>query len=213
MKGLLLKDFYSVRTEYKMYGFVLLFLVPLMMLLNWADESPTPGTFGFLTTYGAIAAMGLTLNSLTYDEKYGFTQYAFATTVSRKLYLAEKYVFHLINGTIGALLGMTGMLLMQLIRGNALTSEDVLSAWFIAGIFLLMTVVAGIWQIALAVRFDSVKARIYFIILVLAFSVSFASLVMMDVFTDIMILLAVLGAVFTVWMFYMSFVWMKKKEF
>lgn len=214
MKGLLLKDFYSLKTEYRMYVLMFPFLALLMTVMNWnSDGDTSPVSFGYLMTYGVIAVMGLVMNTFTYDEKFCFTQYALATTVSRNVYLAEKYVFLLLNEAIAGVVGVVGMLVLTALKSQTLTGEDVLAALLIAGFFILAAAVMGIWQIGLSVRFDSVKARIVFVIVILAVSVAFASLVILDAATSILVILAVVGVMFTVWMFCMSFVWMKKKEF
>lgn len=220
MKGLLLKDFYSLKTEYKMYGIILPFLVLFMVLTGThSDENLSPGSFGYLATYTVIAALGLTTNSFTYDEKYGYAQYVLATPTSRRLYVAGKYVFHLINAAFGALLGLTGMLVMSLILGASLTFESIMGGIVFVGGSFLATALLGIWQIGLSVRFESVKARLIFVGLILGVTILTVAGTLYGILstdypiTLIPTLIEVVVAGLTIWMFVMSFVWMKKKEF
>lgn len=219
MKGLLLKDFYSVRTEYKMYGIILPFLVAFMLLMQSPDRDVSPGSFIYLTSYFAIATLGLTINTFTYDEKFGFMKYALSTTVSRKNYIAEKYLFHLIHSVAGAFLGGLGMIVMTAILGGSLTSEAVLGIVFTTGGCFLAVLIMGIWQIGLSVRFDSAKARMIFGVMIFGVAILGAAagmigLLMLEEGIPLIIGgAAVIALGLTVWMFCMSFVWMKKKEF
>ena len=88
MKGLLLKDWYQVRTSMKtMYLTVAFVLVILVFSTSNAYVFPVSYAAGFLGI--------LPVNLLTYDQSVGWVEYGRTLPVSKKTLVAEKYLIGL----------------------------------------------------------------------------------------------------------------------
>lgn len=218
MKGLLLKDFYNLRTEYLTYV-ILLVLTAGTMIFTSYGRPVLVVTLRYLPLYFGFAVTGLMLNSFSYDEKCGYMKYALATPVSRKTYLLEKYVFLLIHGVAGMLLGVLCSVVLTFAFSHVLTAGSVGLTAGVAGVCFVVITAMGCWQIALSVRFDAAKARLLYWAMFIGLSLlsSLGSGFGLFMFEEGIPAVAVIFAagllVFTTWMFCMSFIWMKRKEF
>lgn len=97
MKGLLLKDWYQVRTSMKAMCLTVAFV-----LVIWVFS--TSSAYVFPVSYAAIFLGILPVNLLAYDHASGWTEYSFALPLSKELQVAEKYLVGLLCTAVSAAL-------------------------------------------------------------------------------------------------------------
>lgn len=97
MKGLLLKDWYQVRTSMKA-----MYLTVAFVLVIWGLS--TSSAYVFPVSYAAIFLGILPVNLLSYDHASGWTEYSFALPLSKELQVAEKYLVGLLCTAVSAAL-------------------------------------------------------------------------------------------------------------
>ena len=97
MKGLLLKDWYQVRTNMKT-----MYLTVAFVLVIWALS--TSSAYVFPVSYAAIFLGILPVNLLTYDQSVGWVEYGRTLPVSKKTLVAEKYLIGLLCTAVSAAL-------------------------------------------------------------------------------------------------------------
>ncbi len=83
MKGLLLKDWYQVKTNMRM-----MYLTVLAVLAIWILS--TSGDSSFAVNYSAVFLGIMPAYLLSYDHASGWTEYIFALPLSNELQVAEK---------------------------------------------------------------------------------------------------------------------------
>lgn len=89
MKGLLLKDWYQVKTNMRM-----MYLTVLAVLAIWILS--TSGDSSFAVNYSAVFLGMMPAYLLSYDHASGWTEYSFALPLSKELQVAEKYLVGLL---------------------------------------------------------------------------------------------------------------------
>lgn len=97
MKGLLLKDWYQVRTNMKT-----MYLTVAFVLVIWVLS--TSSAYVFPVSYAAIFLGILPVNLLTYDQSVGWVEYGRTLPVSKKTLVAEKYLVGLLCTAVSAAL-------------------------------------------------------------------------------------------------------------
>lgn len=97
MKGLLLKDWYQVRTSMKAMCLTVAFV-----LVIWVFS--TSNAYVFPVSYAAIFLGILPVNLLTYDQSVGWVEYGRTLPVSKKTLVAEKYLVGLLCTAVSAAL-------------------------------------------------------------------------------------------------------------
>lgn len=97
MKGLLLKDWYQVRTNMKT-----MYLSVAFVLVIWMFS--TSNAYVFPVSYAAIFLGILPVNLLTYDQSVGWVEYGRTLPVSKKTLVAEKYLVGLLCTAVSAAL-------------------------------------------------------------------------------------------------------------
>lgn len=111
MKGLLLKDFYTMRRNARTLALMLIVYIAIGAFLN-----------NGLMTLGVISVMGVvtTLSLFSYDELAKWDNYAFSLPVSRREIVSARYISGLIVLGIGiaASLVMWGVLALLGSRGQ-----------------------------------------------------------------------------------------------
>ena len=90
MKGLLLKDWYQVKTNMWM-----MYLTVLAVLAIWILS--TSGDSSFAVNYSAVFLGMMPAYLLSYDHASGWTEYSFALPLSKELQVAEKYLVGLLS--------------------------------------------------------------------------------------------------------------------
>lgn len=97
MKGLLLKDWYQVRTSMKA-----MYLSVAFVLVIWMFS--TSSAYVFPVSYAAVFLGILPVNLLTYDQSVGWVEYGRTLPVSKKTLVAEKYLIGLFCAVVSAAL-------------------------------------------------------------------------------------------------------------
>lgn len=85
MKGLLLKDWYQIKSNMKTMYFTV-----LAVLVIWTLSASGASTFAM--NYAAIFLGILPVSLLAYDHSSGWTEYGLTLPMSRKIQVAEKYL-------------------------------------------------------------------------------------------------------------------------
>ena len=88
MKGLLLKDWYQVRTSMKTMYLTVAFVLVILVF-------STSNVYVFPVSYAAVFLGILPVNLLTYDQSVGWVEYGRTLPVSKKTLVAEKYLIGL----------------------------------------------------------------------------------------------------------------------
>jgi ABC-2 type transport system permease protein len=83
MKGLILKDIYNLKRQYK---------VLLLLLVFYTGFSLFTGDAGFLTGVLSLMMVMLTITTLAYDERSKWEKFALTMPVSRKDLVLGKYL-------------------------------------------------------------------------------------------------------------------------
>lgn len=97
MRGLLLKDWYQVKTNMWM-----MYLTVLAVLAIWILS--TSGDSSFAVNYSAVFLGMMPAYLLSYDHASGWTEYSFALPLSKELQVAEKYLVGLLCTAVSAAL-------------------------------------------------------------------------------------------------------------
>lgn len=153
MKGLLLKDWYQVRTNMKA-----MYLTVAFVLAIWALS--TSSSYVFPVSYAAIFLGILPVNLLTYDQNSGWIEYGWTLPVSKKTLVAEKYLIGLFCAAAAVVIGGLFVTVIPLRTGTA-PDKDVLS--LLAGSVCAILLINGI-SLPLLYRFGAEKARMIYIL-------------------------------------------------
>ena len=153
MKGLLLKDWYQVRTSMKT-----MYLTVAFVLVIWVFS--TSNAYVFPVSYAAIFLGILPVNLLTYDQSVGWGEYGRTLPVSKKTLVAEKYLIGLFCAAAAVVIGGLFVTVIPLRTGTA-PDEDVLS--LLAGSVCAILLINGI-SLPLLYRFGAEKARMIYVL-------------------------------------------------
>lgn len=153
MKGLLLKDWYQVKTNMRM-----MYLTVLAVLAIWILS--TSGDSGFAVDYSAVFLGILPVNLLTYDQSVGWVEYGRTLPVSKKTLVAEKYLIGLFCAAAAVVIGGLFVTVIPLRTGTA-PDKDVLS--LLAGSVCAILLINGI-SLPLLYRFGAEKARMIYVL-------------------------------------------------
>ena len=135
MKGLLLKDWYQVRTNMKT-----MYLTVAFVLVIWVLS--TSSAYVFPVSYAAIFLGILPVNLLTYDHaSVGWVEYGRTLPVSKKTLVAEKYLIGLFCAAAAVVIGGLFVTVIPLRTGMA-PDKDVLS--LLAGSVCAILLINGI---------------------------------------------------------------------
>lgn len=153
MKGLLLKDFYALKSTLAMVG-AMLVMVFIVGLISGND-------FSMVTTYFTIFAAILPFTSISLDERAGWNRYVLTTRASRNLIVASKYVMGLGLTLICIVLSAVTMLASANGEGVDLAA---------LGMNLCFALLIQAFSLPLMLRFGSEKARILLVVISIAVS-------------------------------------------
>lgn len=153
MKGLLLKDWYQVKTNMRM-----MYLTVLAVLAIWMFS--TSNAYVFPVSYAAIFLGILPVNLLTYDQSVGWVEYGRTLPVSKKTLVAEKYLIGLFCAAAAVVIGGLFITVISLRTGTT-PDKDALS--LLAGSVCAILLVNGI-SLPLLYRFGAEKARMIYVL-------------------------------------------------
>ena len=154
MKGLLLKDWYQVKTNMRM-----MYLTVLAVLAIWILS--TSGDSSFAVDYSAVFLGIMPAYLLSYDHASGWTEYSFALPLSKELQVAEKYLIGLFCAAAAVVIGGLFVTVIPLRTGTA-PDKDVLS--LLAGSVCAILLINGI-MLPLYYRFGADKARMLYMLM------------------------------------------------
>ena len=144
MKGLLLKDWYQVRTNMKT-----MYLTVAFVLVIWVLS--TSSAYVFPVSYAAIFLGILPVNLLTYDQSVGWVEYGRTLPVSKKTLVAEKYLIGLFCAAAAVVIGGLFVTVIPLRTGTT-PDKDTLS--LLAGSVCAILLINGI-SLPLLYRFGA----------------------------------------------------------
>ena len=153
MKGLLLKDWYQVRTNMKT-----MYLTVAFVLVIWVLS--TSSAYVFPVSYAAIFLGILPVNLLTYDQSVGWVEYGRTLPVSKKTLVAEKYLIGLFCAAAAVVIGGLFVTVIPLRTGTT-PDKDALS--LLAGSVCAILLINGI-SLPLLYRFGAEKARMIYVL-------------------------------------------------
>ena len=146
MKGLFMKDLGLVKGQKQFFGIILI----MMMIFMTAYTN-----FAFIMAYITIMIGVLTLNTISYDEFENGMGYLFTLPVSRKEYVAEKYLFSIVT----TLPGLAAVSVFSFVFSRIREIEFSVGEWALSVVisFLLVTVVLAV-IIPLQLKFGADKS-------------------------------------------------------
>ena len=154
MKGLLLKDWFTLVKQMKMFlAFIVLFSV-------------MPGTG--MTAFAIIYAAMLPMTALAYDERSHWDAFAAMMPYSTFAIVFGKYVLGYLAILGASLLALAAQSILVLLQHTTVTSEALI---VIAVTLLAATLIQSI-SLPFMFRFGTEKGRIFFLLLMCVFIVS-----------------------------------------
>lgn len=158
MTGLLIKDLKLMTTQKS----ALFMTGGIAIILVISTEN-----FSFVITYLTIIGVMYTMNTLSHDSFDNGNAYLFSLPITRKGYVAEKYVFGFLGGTLG-LTGAALCFAVNAVKGSV-SFEEILVNAFVA--LPLMMFLLG-FLLPIEIKFGAEKARIMIMIVTCLFFVT-----------------------------------------
>ena len=192
MKGLLLKDWYQVKTNMWM-----MYLTVLAVLAIWILS--TSGDSSFAVNYSAVFLGIMPAYLLSYDHASGWTEYSFALPLSKELQVAEKYLIGLFCAAAAVVIGGLFVTVIPLRTGTA-PDKDVLS--LLAGSVCAILLINGI-MLPLYYRFGAEKARMLYMLMFAGMGAALGGgMVLMDAVPEPDAAIAIVGVLAAVLVLY-----------
>lgn len=154
MKGLLLKDWYQVKTNMRM-----MYLAVLAVLAIWILS--TSGDSSFAVNYSAVFLGIMPAYLLSYDHASGWTEYSFALPLSKELQVAEKYLIGVICAAVSV--GLSGVSCGVIVLLGKPLPDAPVSIWMEFGVLAIL-LMNGI-MLPLYYRFGPEKARMLYMLM------------------------------------------------
>ena len=159
MKGLILKDLYTLKGYGKQY-----FLVFAFMVL-WAVFMKTPG---FITIYAVMMGSMLVVSTMSVDESTSFERYVLTMPINTRTLVKSKYILLLITTLAGLLVSLAFYLIITMttiVKENLFVPVD---EW--AGVLAAVTlfIVADAIALPFMFKLGAEKSRYLYIGITLA---------------------------------------------
>lgn len=217
MKGVLLKDYYSVRNMR-----FLLIIFPVMMIFSIAfglagsenGELPISGLKSMIGV-SLMINVGVLLLAMGTDEACGWLGQVISLPVSRKDYMKEKYIFALITTAVTTVSALICSFLGMIVIGRC-TADNITSVLMTGAFFNVLFIGLSVWIIAVGIRFGMKKLTVLFYAYLFIIGFYFGlclSLDLSEAEEDMIryIIFVVLG-VATVGVFSLGWRWIEKKD-
>lgn len=164
MKGLLLKDFYVTMKSCKMF-FVIdaFFIVMSFVLFDSFNDS-----FIFLM-YPVLMSGVLTINLLSFDEKFKWTKYSGALPYSPAQIVSSRYLFGFIFQVLTALIVFLALVVWANTIGGVTLSE---AAFALGRMFTISLIIPSV-SLPFCFKFGVEKGRIFYMAFIFGFSFAF----------------------------------------
>ena len=161
MKGLLIKDFKLLKNQKQF--FLIIGLITFMFLVT--NDSPY-----FTITYATMMFSMFTMSTISYDEYDNGAAYLFSLPISRKGYVAEKYLFGVLTSFLAWLIVTALNFVFVMVRKLEIEPQELgvvsVVALVVAGMILAIS-------IPLQLKFGAEKSRMaFFAVFALAFVVA-----------------------------------------
>ena len=161
MKGLLIKDFKLLKNQKQF--FLIIGLITFMFLVT--NDSPY-----FTITYATMMFSMFTMSTISYDEYDNGAAYLFSLPISRKGYVAEKYLFGVLTSFLAWLIVTALDFVFVMVRKLEIEPQELgvvsVVALVVAGMILAIS-------IPLQLKFGAEKSRMaFFAVFALAFVVA-----------------------------------------
>ncbi len=147
MKGLLMKDILLLKNQNKFFAVIGMMCVGMLFV----NLNPT-----FVISYTTLIVSMFTLSTISYDEFDNGSAFLFALPVSRKGYVAEKYLFGLLTGGITWCLVSLIVAVVAAVKQEMEFTEVILTAL----VFLMMAIMILAVTLPLQLKFGAEKSRI-----------------------------------------------------
>ncbi len=165
MKGLILKDFYMIKKYLKFY---------LLMVITFSIAYAAGTDSTFFLIYPTVLSGVLINTLLSYDESFGFMQYADSFPISRKTFVHAKYALALIIICVMFVINAVSVSLNRIVNG-IFDLQELMSTLSL----LVMTNVLGFAvMVPLTFRYGNEKGRLVFIV-----TIGLLSAIFMGVYT------------------------------
>lgn len=130
MKGLLLKDIFTLRKQFSMLALIFVF---------YSIWGYFVGNYVFLSSFMPFIFTMMVLTSFSYDDASKWTGFALSLPVSRKCLVLSKYALTLILTFIGAILSLVFGYLLLFISREPVTEEILVSSLISSFLCLLFS--------------------------------------------------------------------------
>lgn len=148
MKGLLIKDFKLLKNNMK-NSLIMIVLIGVAISAYNTDTT-------FVITFLAIVGTSFTTSTFSYDEFDNGYAFLLSLPVTRRGYIAEKYIFGLCMSIAGWLIGTIVSVIAGMTRHTMMPTDTILAALILLPVGLLL--LAG--QIPFRLKFGGDKGRI-----------------------------------------------------
>lgn len=152
MRGLILKDLFILKQNYKTF-FVLIIFFILAMFQNSSAAS-------FTSVINAVFTMMIT-TTISYDNLAKWDKYALTMPITRKEMVLSKYICSIIFNLIGLVLGIVIVFAMGIVRNNLNITEIFISA--ISSAIVMIIFISLMFP--LVYKFGVEKFRIFLILI------------------------------------------------
>lgn len=152
MRGLILKDLFILKQNYKTF-FVLIIFFILAMFQNSSATS-------FTSVINAVFTMMIT-TTISYDNLARWDKYALTMPITRKEMVLSKYICSIIFNLIGLVLGIVIVFAMGIVRNNLNITEIFISA--ISSAIVMIIFISLMFP--LVYKFGVEKFRIFLILI------------------------------------------------
>lgn len=176
MKGLLLKDLYSISNYKKQYTLILVFMS------IWAVFSKSPSFLGF---YVILLGGMMVLSVLSMDETVHFNRYALTMPISVKTLVKEKYVLTCICIGVGSFLALILDIVAMCIPWFEVSGE--LEEFIVIGGVSAFFLIAYTITIPIIFKYGVEKARYAYIAVMLFMGLTIAGTIYLTKDTPVML--------------------------
>lgn len=152
MKGLLIKDLYTVITRKQTY---LVFLLVCIFLGYTTDGS-------FIVGYMVFLSAIISVSTISYDEHENGMMYLMTLPCDRKTYALSQYVFGIIFAAVCWVIGTALMIVIGLVKGTGVPVTDSLSE---AVVFLPLALIVLSLMIPVQLKYGAEKSRIVILVI------------------------------------------------
>ena len=154
MKGLLLKDLSILKTQGR--SAVLIMAIALFMLIAGNNTA-------FAVVYANILFVTFGITTISYDNYDNGYAFLFTLTISRKLYVMEKYVFSMLSIATGTVLSLILMIVVSFIKVDYILTTSEIA--FVIGYGVSAIVISSI-MLPVNLKFGPEKGRIAMVVLI-----------------------------------------------